>query len=162
LPLGEEEVGPHLRSDLVCGFENIDDFSPIGGKAVGIGGEGESSPGLESGARACRCSRGVLGVRGGVLSVHDGRTSWRGTIQRSVTGWTREYSWRLSYTGADVGRHWYRSSKGYDGQRRERAGVTCVAGDGKQGGRSRKSRVEGSTRVISRGQGLIGTRTRET
>ena len=82
-----------------------------------------------------------------------------------VTGWARECSWRLSYTGADVGRHWYRSSKGYDGQRHERAGVTCVAGDGRRRqGREQlsKSRVERSTRVIARGQGLIWTRTRGT
>ena len=40
LSLGKVEVGPHLHSDLVRGFEDIDNFSLIGGQAVGIGGEG--------------------------------------------------------------------------------------------------------------------------
>ena len=89
LPLGKEEVGPHLQSDLVCGFEDVDDFSAIGGQAVGIVGEGQSSLCLESGTQACWYWRHVLGVHGGVLSVHHGRTSRRGTIQRSVTGQAR-------------------------------------------------------------------------
>ena len=59
-----------------------------------------------------------------------------------VTRRAGECAWQLSYTGADVGRHWYRSSKGYDGQRRKRAGVTCVAGDGgRRPGRKQLSRV---------------------
>ena len=41
LLLSKEEVGPQLGSNLVCGLEDIDDFSPIGGKTVGVGGEGE-------------------------------------------------------------------------------------------------------------------------
>ena len=153
--LNKEEVGPQLCSNLVDVLEDIDDFSAIGGEAIGVRGEGECSLGLKSCTRAHRYGSRVLGV-------HDSHTSWMRTIQRSVTGWAREYSWWLSYTEAYVGRHWYRSSKGYNWQRREQVGVTCVAGDGAQGGRSRKSRVEGSTQVIAWGQGLIGTRTRET
>ena len=39
LPLSKEEVGPQLGSNLVCGLEDIDDFSPIGGKTIGVRGE---------------------------------------------------------------------------------------------------------------------------
>jgi len=98
LPLSKEEVGPHLHSDLVRGFEDIDDFPPIVGQAVGVGGEGQSYPCLKSGTWDCGYRRGGLGVHGGVLGIHDSRTSWRGSIQRSVTGQARECSWRLSYT----------------------------------------------------------------
>jgi len=49
LPLGQEEVGPHFHSDLVYSFEDIDDLPTIGGQAAGVGGEGQSSPCLESG-----------------------------------------------------------------------------------------------------------------
>ena len=38
LPLHKEEVGPHLHYDLVRGFDDIDDFPPIGAQAVGIAG----------------------------------------------------------------------------------------------------------------------------
>jgi len=83
LPLSQMEVGPQLLFNLVYGFKDIDDFTQIGGKAVGVGVEGECSPGLECCGRACRYGSRVLGV-------HDGRASWIGTIQRSLTWQARE------------------------------------------------------------------------
>ena len=64
-----------------------------------------------------------------------------------------EYSWWLPCTGADAGRHWYRSCKRGDAQRRERAEVTSIAGDGwrrQKREQLSKSRAEGSTQVITR------------
>ena len=41
LPLHEKQVGPQLSSNLICCFKDVDDFSPIGSKSIGVGREGE-------------------------------------------------------------------------------------------------------------------------